>query len=61
LGRHERPAPVILQWGWGGASVYRREEDDGAVAIDLRMDDEDCALRTDSSGTIETVDRRIEG
>ena len=38
-----------------------RVEDDGAVAFDLRMDDGDYTLRTDSIGPIETVDRRIEG
>lgn len=42
-------------------TIYLREEDDGAVVVDLRTDNEDYTLRTDSSGTIETVDRRIEG
>ena len=41
--------------------LYRWEEDDDAVAVDLRTEDEDYTLCTDLSGTIETVDRRIEG
>jgi hypothetical protein len=42
-------------------SAYRQEGDDGAVAVDLRMDGGDYTLRTDSIGPFETVDRRIEG
>jgi hypothetical protein len=33
----------------------RREEDNGAVAVDLQMDDEDCAPRTDSCRTTMTI------